>query len=80
MSRSTQWPYFLAKGSVSWKEKAGLIPDFLAGCLLWLCGWGPPIWVGAGSRQGHLMLLSSLLPKGVSQTCGLEWLPGNTTE
>lgn len=29
MSRSTQRPYFLAKGNVSWKERLVL---FLAGC------------------------------------------------
>lgn len=42
MSRSTQRPYFLAKGNVSWKERlvlflAGCYSSFVRSCYL---GWG----------------------------------------
>lgn len=48
MSRSTQRPYFLAKGSVSWKEKAGLIPDFLA-------MWMGSSYLGGGRVKARLL-------------------------
>lgn len=74
MSRSTQEPYFLAKGSVSWKEKPvlSLVPrpaDYF-GSVGRVLPAGQARGQGKASCWETWMLLGAVLPKGLSRGCG----------